>query len=88
VEFIYLCCSFTFTRTYDGGDLKVVIDWFEGRSLLNVLFLLTWKQKIMALKRNFSWLKSFHVHHQFNSMADSLSKEAIGNSTGWLHFEV
>jgi len=60
------------------------MDWFVGRSQLNALSQHPWKHKIMELKQRFTWLHSFHVHRQSNAMANSLSKEDIGNSLGWL----
>ena len=70
-----------------AGDSKVVLDWFDGKSHLNALILRPWKMKIMALKQHFSWLKCLHVHRQYNSLEDSLSKLAQELQHGWLQFK-
>jgi len=41
----------------------------------------------MELKLHLSWIRSFHIHRQFNALADALSKEALGKEIGWLHYE-
>jgi hypothetical protein len=69
------------------GYSKVVLDWFVGKSQLNSLNLQLWMKKIIYLKHNFSWLKCFHVHRQFNSMEGSLSKKDLGKQLSWLLFE-
>jgi hypothetical protein len=69
------------------GYSKVVLDWFVGKSQLNVLNLQPWLKKVLELKQSFRWIQCFHVHRQFNSMADSLSKQALGKEQGWLFFE-
>jgi len=56
------------------GDSKVVRDWFEGRSRLQVLSLHFWKNKVLDLKHKFSSISTFHIHKIFNKKADHLSK--------------
>jgi ribonuclease HI len=70
-----------------AGDSQVIIDWLNGKSQLEALNLRVWKEKIQALKSHFRCLQGFHVHRQFNNMADSLSKLALKEQPGWLHFE-
>jgi len=69
------------------GDSKVLLDRFAGKSQLNALNLQPWMKKIIDLKHNFSRLKSFHVHRQFNSFTYSLSKQALGKQLDWLLFK-
>jgi hypothetical protein len=69
------------------GDSKVILDWFDGKSRLKVLTLQSWMKKIIDLKASFSWIQCFHIHRQFNSVADSLSKLALGKEFGWMYFE-
>jgi hypothetical protein len=69
------------------GDSKVVLDWFVGKSQLNALNLQPWMKKILDIKHSFAWLQCFHVHRQFNALADSLSKSALGCPVGWLFYE-
>ena len=56
-------------------DSNIILDWFESISRLQGLSLLTWKQEILELKHQFSWIQSFHVHRQFNTLEDYLSKD-------------
>jgi ribonuclease HI len=69
------------------GDSKVILDWFDGKSHLNVLSLQTWKRKIKDLKLSFRWIQCFHVHRKFNSLADTLSKIALEKQIGWLFYD-
>jgi ribonuclease HI len=69
------------------SDLRVVIDWMDGKYQLEVLNLRLCKVKIHELKLQFRWLKGLHVHRQFNSMTDSLSKLALEKQPRWFHFE-
>jgi hypothetical protein len=70
-----------------AGDSKVVLDWFVGKTKLEILSLTPWKAKILDLKRHFTGIKCMHVHMQYNSEADSLSKKSLVSPIGWLHFE-
>jgi len=44
-------------------------------------------KKIIDLKAPFSWIQCFHIHRQFNFVADSLSKLGLGKEFGWMYFE-
>jgi hypothetical protein len=69
------------------GDSKVTIDWINAKSNLNLLYLNSWKDKIGRLKDKFDSIKFMHVHRKFNSEADTLSKKALKQPTGWLFYE-
>jgi hypothetical protein len=70
-----------------AGDSKVTIDWINDKSNLNLIYLNNWKDKIRRLKTRFETINFMHIHRQFNKVADSLSKKALKDNTGWLFYE-
>jgi len=69
------------------GDSKVIVDWFNGEVNLNVLILQDWKNRILSLRTNFSLVKYFHIHREYNTQADSLSKQGLSGQLGLLQVE-
>jgi len=67
-----------------AGDSKVVVDWFNGKAILNVLILQAWKQRIEDLRSMFTSIKAFHIHPAYNSQADKLSKTGLNSEFGVL----
>lgn len=49
------------------GDSRVVVDWFNGDTALNVLVLQDWKSRIQTLRSSFSSVKALHIHREFNT---------------------
>jgi len=43
---VFLCQKLEITEVYVVGDSKIIIDWFNGDSSLNVLHLQHWKEKV------------------------------------------
>jgi len=69
------------------GDSKVILDWFDGKSQLKVLTLQYLMKNIIDLKASFIWIQCFHIQRQFNYVANSLSKLALGKEFGWMYFD-
>lgn len=69
------------------GDSKVIVDWFNGEANLNVLILQDWKNRILSLRPSFSFIKALHIHREYNSQADSLSKQGLSGQLGLLQVE-
>jgi ribonuclease HI len=69
------------------GDSKVVVDWFNGDAGLNVVVLQAWKCIIQTLRSIFSSIKSMHIHREFNSQPDKLSKLGLYSQFGLLQVE-
>lgn len=69
------------------GDSKVVVDWFNGDAGLNVVALQAWKCRIQTLRSIFSSIKAMHIHREFNSQADKLSKLCLYSQFGLLQVE-
>jgi ribonuclease HI len=69
------------------GDSKVVVDWFNGDAGLNVLVLQDWKGRIQSLRSSFSSVQAIHIHREFNSQADKLSKLGLTSPFGLLQIE-
>jgi len=69
------------------GDSKVVIDWYNQKADLQVMNLQLWKDRIKELGLSFTSIQIFHIHRQFNSVADVLSKEGLSSDVGLLKVE-
>ena len=69
------------------GDSKVVIDWINVNSNINLLYLNNWKEQIKSLKAKFDGINFIHVHRAFNTVADTLSKKSLDCPMGRLYFE-
>jgi hypothetical protein len=69
------------------GDSKVTIDWINECTNLNLLYLHSWKDKIKSLKTSFEEIQFMHIHQEFNSEADKLSKKALDIPMGWFYYE-
>jgi len=69
------------------GDSKVTIDWINESSKLNPLYLHNWKEQIKRLKVEFEEIKFMHIHREFNSVANNLSKKAMDITLVWFHYE-
>lgn len=66
------------------GDSLVVVRWFNKEGDLLNLTLEPWQQKIHQLQEAFEEVYISHVHREFNSDIDSLSKEALSILMGEL----
>jgi ribonuclease HI len=69
------------------GDSKVTIDWINDCSNLNLIYLHNWKEQIRCLKEGFEDIHFMHIHREFNTVADQLSKKALDNPLGWFYYE-
>jgi hypothetical protein len=69
------------------GDSKVNIDWINDCSNLNLIYLHNWKEQIRSLKERFEDIQCMHIHREFNTVADQLSKKALDNPLGWFYYE-
>jgi len=79
-----LCKSLDLQVIHVAGDSKVVIDWFNGISALNVITLNQWKERVKELGSFFSQIQVFHIHRSFNSQAYILSKKGLESIYGTL----
>ena len=57
------------------GDSKIIIDWQNGISKLQVLSLSHWSHKIQLIKNYFASITFSNISRYFNATTDSLSKE-------------
>lgn len=67
-----------------------MVDWFNGRSNLQVLILEECQQKIRPIHESYLELEISHTYRNFNMVDDSLSKEAMDMDVGSLcvkHFK-
>jgi ribonuclease HI len=64
------------------GDSKVVIEWLIDKGRLQVSSVEGWKARIKSLAKNFQSISFQHIYKNFNSDADVLSKQAIGEPEG------
>jgi len=69
-----------------AGDSKVVIDWFNQKAKLHVMTLQPWKDRIKE-GLSFASVQIFHIHRQFNYVADVLSKEGLSSEVALLKVE-
>ena len=68
------------------GDSAVIINSFNQRSTLTLLSLDGRCHCIRELETNFIQLTAIHIYREHNTMADSLSKEALTLAQGQLQF--
>jgi len=69
------------------GDSKVIVDWATGCLEIQVITLVHWCQRTKSLISSFSEITFQHIFRELNSVADGLSKKAVGLQAGLLHFE-
>jgi len=79
---LFLSKSLGLQSLFIAEDSKVVIDWFNDKSALNVLMLQPWKNKVKELGASFTQIQAFHIQRIFNKHADTLSKEGLHNNFG------
>jgi ribonuclease HI len=84
---LFLAQRLTICRMMVVGDSKVTIDWINESTNLNLIYLHNWKEQIKSLKVGFEDIKFMHIHREFNTVADQLSKKAMDNPLGWFHYE-
>jgi len=46
-----------------------------------------WKNRILSLRPSFSFIKALHIHREYNSQADSLSKQGLSGQLGLFQVE-
>jgi ribonuclease HI len=68
------------------GDSRVIIDWLSSKGRLQVSALEGWKNRILILIKKFQNISFHHVYRHFNTEADSLSKQALGEPEGQISF--
>jgi len=52
-----------------------------------MLYLNNRKEQIRSLKEKFDGINFMHVHMEFNTAADTLSKKVLDYPMGWFYFE-
>ena len=67
-----------FQTLHVRGDSKVVIEWAKGNYDIHSVELEHWLRKMKDLIRQFSTLSFQHIFREYNTLADGLSKRAIG----------
>ena len=60
------------------GDSKVVIEWAKGNYDISSVELEHWLSRTKELIKQFSTLTFQHIFREYNTVADDLSKRAIG----------
>jgi hypothetical protein len=68
------------------GDSKVIIDWLSNKRRLQVSALEGWKTRIKDLIKRFQTINFHHIYRNFNSKADVLSKQALGEPEGHISY--
>lgn len=59
------------------GDSKIVLDWLQGHSTLQVSILSYQQQTLIKVKSSFNSSSFHHMYREYNSVAGSLSKMAV-----------
>ena len=68
-------------------DSKVLIDWMNGSSNIQLLAHKKWCRKVQDLRRTFSRISLSHISRIYNRRVDELSKSAISLKFGFLRVE-
>ena len=69
------------------GDSKVLIEWLNDLSNIQVLLLNHWLQKVLDLRSSFSLISFRLISRIFNARVDALSNNAIPLKFGLLRFQ-
>jgi ribonuclease HI len=76
----------SFHRLQVMGDSRVIIDWLSNKSRLQVCAVEGWKTRIKDLIKRFQSISFHHIYRNFNSEADMLSKQALGEPEGHISY--
>ena len=76
-----------FHELHVRGDSLVIIDWALGKHSIHSLELEHWILRVKDLIGHFRIVTFQHVFREFNSLADDLSKKAIGMGPGRIFWE-
>jgi hypothetical protein len=68
------------------GDSKVVIEWLIDKGRLLVSSVEGWKVRIKLLAQKFHSISFQHIYRNFNTDADVLSKQAMGEPEGMVSY--
>jgi len=68
------------------GDSRVIIDWFNHKSMIHTLLLQHWCRTIRDILPHFSCVTVSHTYRENNEDAERLSKKAFGGPRGHLFF--
>lgn len=58
-------------------DSKMIVNWYNQNSQLNIQILEPWHEIIRQLQEHFEDISVFHEYREFNQPTDLLSKEAL-----------
>lgn len=74
---LYLARYFGVSNLQACGDSTMVIKWFEGLQMLDVLSLDFWKRRIGTMVADFDSIKACHIYREYNTEVDILSKKSF-----------
>lgn len=69
------------------GDSKVIIDWTLKHRSFQSIILHHWIQRVHGLLDSYPSLNIAHVYREYNTLADILSKHAIGLRLGLIYLK-
>ena len=69
------------------GDSKVIVDWTLKHQSLQSIVLHHWTKRVRGLLDSGLPLTILHVYREFNTHADTLSKQAIGLHHGLIYWK-
>jgi len=69
------------------GDSRVIIDWFNHKSMIHTLSLQHWCRTIRDILPHYTCVTVRHTYRENNEDADRLSKKALGGHRGLLNIE-
>ena len=72
---LYFAASLGLPFLMVWGDSQVVINWENTNAVLNVLDMVHWCERDVALKSSFLSLNFSQIYREHNSSVDALSKE-------------
>ena len=76
--------DFGLPNLYVFGDSSVIINWVNGDSSLNMVNLDAWCYNTKLLLSTFTHVDISHVYREYNTRADTLSKEGLMEDVGYL----
>jgi hypothetical protein len=68
------------------GDSKVVIAWLDNKDSLKVCAIEGWKLRLKEMVKDFEYIRLDHIHREFNTEADYLSKQASNEPEGGIMY--
>lgn len=84
---LFMVGSLNLCKVHIFGDSKIVVDWINGKSEIQVACLAARKAQVREFLAGLDWFSCKHIYRELNSEVDKLSKEALELQDGTFCFQ-